>query len=258
MLEPWKTLTERATQLASNPETSEMLDFYANLLRAQGEIYRHIRSVSSRVPSGDLEHDLPALLSQLRLIFRVAESGPATLADKARLLAGTGEAEISRQLIEYWHAPDDTQFFAKALLQPYGRCLADLGIGPKNRLLRAHHCPFCGGKPQVSFLKTHGESGEGGSRNLLCSCCLTDWPSHRVLCVHCGEEDPKKLCYFHTSEWQHVRIEACDSCKRYLKGIDLTILGLAVPLIDEVAAAPLDLWARELGYTKIELNLIGL
>ena len=55
-----------------------------------------------------------------------------------------------------------------------------------------------------------------------------------------------------------IRIEACDSCGHYLKGIDLTRLGLAVPLVDEVAAAPLDLWAREQGYTKVELNLVGL
>jgi hypothetical protein len=31
-----------------------------------------------------------------------------------------------------------------------------------------------------------------------------------------------------------------------------------VPLVDEVAAAPLDLWASERGYVKIELNLVGL
>jgi len=258
MLEPWKTLTERATQLASRPETSEMLEFYASLLRAQGEIYRHLRSVPSWVPSGDLKQDLPALRSQLHLVLRVAENGPPTLAEQATLLAATGDAEFSRKLLGYWREPADTQFFAKALLQPYARCLADLAINPKNRALETHHCPFCGGRPQVSFLKTHSESGEGGSRNLLCSCCLTDWPSQRVLCVHCGEEDPEKLCYFHTAEWGHVRIEACDSCRRYLKGVDLTTFGLAVPLVDEVAAAPLDLWARELGYVKIELNLIGL
>ena len=32
----------------------------------------------------------------------------------------------------------------------------------------------------------------------------------------------------------------------------------AVPLVDEVAGASLDLWAREHGYEKIELNLVGL
>jgi formate dehydrogenase maturation protein FdhE len=31
-----------------------------------------------------------------------------------------------------------------------------------------------------------------------------------------------------------------------------------VPIVDEVASAPLDVWAIEHGYTKIELNLVGL
>jgi formate dehydrogenase maturation protein FdhE len=40
--------------------------------------------------------------------------------------------------------------------------------------------------------------------------------------------------------------------------VDLTRLGFAVPLVDEVATAALDVWAREHGYKKIELNLVGL
>jgi formate dehydrogenase maturation protein FdhE len=54
-----------------------------------------------------------------------------------------------------------------------------------------------------------------------------------------------------------VRVEACDSCNHYLKGVDMTVDGLAVPLVDEVATAPLDLWAGECGYTKISPNLMG-
>jgi formate dehydrogenase maturation protein FdhE len=40
--------------------------------------------------------------------------------------------------------------------------------------------------------------------------------------------------------------------------VDLTRLGIAVPVVDEVAGASLDLWAREHDYQKIELNLVGL
>jgi FdhE protein len=79
-----------------------------------------------------------------------------------------------------------------------------------------------------------------------------------VVCANCGEENPAKLAYFQTTTFNHVRVEACDTCKHYLKGVDLTRSGHAQPLVDEVAAAPLDLWAVEHGYTKIELNLIGL
>ena len=57
---------------------------------------------------------------------------------------------------------------------------------------------------------------------------------------------------------EHVRVDACESCRRYLKTVDRSRLGLAVPLVDEVAGAPLDIWAQEHGYTKIELNLVGL
>jgi formate dehydrogenase maturation protein FdhE len=43
-----------------------------------------------------------------------------------------------------------------------------------------------------------------------------------------------------------------------LKTVDLTKDGLAVPLVDEIAAIPLDLWAQEHGYTKLKTNLMQL
>jgi formate dehydrogenase maturation protein FdhE len=55
-----------------------------------------------------------------------------------------------------------------------------------------------------------------------------------------------------------VRVEACDACRHYLKAVDLAQTGLAVPLVDELGASALDIWARERGYTKIERNLVGL
>ena len=99
---------------------------------------------------------------------------------------------------------------------------------------------------------------DGSGRQLLCASCLTLWNVRRVICPSCGEEEEKKLGYFRSPVFDHVRIDACDGCRRYLKTIDLTRLGLAVPLVDEVAAAPLDAWARDRGYEKIELNLLGL
>jgi formate dehydrogenase maturation protein FdhE len=83
------------------------------------------------------------------------------------------------------------------------------------------------------------------------------WPFRRVVCANCGEENPANIGYYHAPEYDHVRIEACEICKHYIKAVDLTRYGLAVPLVDEVAAAALDLWVRERGYIKIELNLLG-
>jgi formate dehydrogenase maturation protein FdhE len=58
-------------------------------------------------------------------------------------------------------------------------------------------------------------------------------------------------------EIAHVRLDVCDTCRTYLKGIDLAKTGLAVPVVDELATTPLDLWAREHGYVKLQINLLG-
>jgi len=54
-----------------------------------------------------------------------------------------------------------------------------------------------------------------------------------------------------------VRVEACDTCKCYIKSVDLTRSGLAVPVVDELAAIPLTLWAHEHGYNKLQPNLLA-
>ena len=238
-----------------------MLYFYAGLLRAQKSVYEYLRSREGWLPSGILEEDLRVVRVSIPELLRAVEiSGPAALVEEARALSSFGDEELDRMLLEQWRAPSDASFFAKAFLQPYARWLADSGGQPVDRELESgeRRCPFCNGKPQVSFLQTKEASSESGGRDLICSTCLTVWPFRRVVCAHCGEERPTKLGYFHSPEYDHVRIEACDTCKRYIKGVDLTRLGLAVPLVDELAAAPLDLWAHEHGYTKIELNLVGL
>ena len=45
--------------------------------------------------------------------------------------------------------------------------------------------------------------------------------------------------------------------RHYIKSVDLTVDGLAVPEVDELAAIPLDLWATERGYAKITPNLLA-
>lgn len=257
----WDILIERAERLrAQNSETAELLTFYARLLAAQKQVYEFLCGRLNWLPSGSLVQDISDIYPALHpLLEVVAASGPALLADEAHRLKQASAADINALLLQYWHAPSDTQFFAKAFLQPYACRLAELDRRPFDRKLESgeHRCPFCLGKPQLSLLKTQ-DAGDGGGRHLLCSTCLSVWTFRRVVCANCGEERPAKLAYFHTPEYDHLRVEACDTCGHYIKGIDLTRFGLAVPLVDEIAAAALDLWARERGYTKIELNLVGL
>jgi len=261
LFESWDTRVKRAEELAheSGP-TKEILTFYAKLLQSQKEVDEFLRSRRGWLPSGSLVEDLPVVRECSSIVLRTVEgNGPPPLADEARsLLSAAGS--VDELLLAYWQSPSDTQFFAKAILQPYMRWLAESGGHPFDRGFEGieWRCPFCSGLPQVSFLKIKEATSESGNRDLVCATCTVNWSFRRVACAYCGEERPTKLGYFHTPEYDHIRIEACDTCKHYIKGVDLTRLGFAIPLVDEVAAAALDIWAHEHGYRKIELNLVGL
>jgi FdhE protein len=253
----WEKRIDRCRELAARPSaTTELLTFYAQLLDTQAQIYNSFPHTS-----GSLQGDLPTLREHLPpLVQTVQSSGPPALVEQAIALTSVSPETIDHLLLDYWHDRSDQQFFAKALFQPYMQRVAESSTMPlyPDFPRRENQCPFCLGKPQVSYLKIAESDSESGNRHLLCATCLSAWEFRRVVCASCGEEHPAKLGYFQTSEYEHVRIEACDSCKHYIKGVDLTILGLAVPLVDDVATAALDLWASEKGYTKIELNLVGL
>ncbi|HKE55467.1 MAG TPA: formate dehydrogenase accessory protein FdhE [Pyrinomonadaceae bacterium] len=262
MSEWWDNQIRRANLLAEQTNGSaELLTFYAHLLRAQRDIYLFLRTRQNWLPSGDLQGDLPVLIEPWSEFLKVVQSrGPALLAAKAGDLLTVSGTAIEEILLDHWRKPSAIDFFPKAYLQPYARWLAETGTPPISREHEQNerHCPFCGGNPQVSFLQNKETTAESGNRDLICATCLSSWSFRRVVCANCGEERPEQLAYFQSPEFDHVRIEACDSCKHYLKGVDLTRLGLAAPLVDEIAAAPLDLWAKDHGYTKIELNLVGI
>jgi Protein involved in formate dehydrogenase formation len=120
------------------------------------------------------------------------------------------------------------------------------------------HCPSCGGLPQASYFDVSAEALVAGTRRLVCSRCSSTWALARLTCASCGEQDSKRLQIFHEKEmFAHIRVDACENCKRYILSIDLKKDGRAVPLVDELAALPLDLYAQEHGYKKIVPNLMG-
>ena len=63
--------------------------------------------------------------------------------------------------------------------------------------------------------------------------------------------------YREEAQFPHVRIDACQACQHYLLTFDLRQDTAAVPVVDELACLPLDLFARERGFTKITPNLLG-
>jgi len=172
-----------------------------------------------------------------RLRQVVASSGPPLLAEAARNHTEPAESLIARVLRQ----AEAIEAAARSQINRAG--------------ITRNTCPFCGERPVAAVLRPEGE---GGKRYLLCSLCLTEWEFRRMLCPNCGEENHERLPVYTTKEFQHIRVEACDSCRHYLKAIDLTVDGRAVPEVDEIAAIALDLWAAANGYNKISPNLLDL
>jgi formate dehydrogenase accessory protein FdhE len=248
----WADCIRRAEGLAGEDGPARsLLAFYTRILTEQRSMYE---SFVRQPPSGSA--DIDAIIVARRaahFLQAFADSDDENLSAEARSLA-SDERTVEQALRDYWLTRSDRRFFAKALTQPYARWRSELEAGTRSGPSEARRCPQCNGAPQAAVLET----GDGGPRHLLCATCLALWPCRRVVCPACGEEREQQLAYFQSPDFEHVRIDACESCGRYLKTIDRGRLGLAVPLVDEVAAVALDIWAREHGYEKIELNLVGL
>ena len=99
------------------------------------------------------------------------------------------------------------------------------------------------------------EEGQGARRSLLCALCFHEWDYLRIQCPSCEENRFDALPVYTPDAPANARIDACDSCRTYIKTIDLSKDGLAVPTVDDLASLPLDLWARERGYQRLYPNL---
>src|SRR5204863_9095093 len=151
--------------------------------------------------------------------------GPDALAAKAEELERERPKVSDIVLAD---VPAELSFFARVLLQPYmeHRLNAIIPAAQGSPCT----CPACGEKPQAAVLR--GE-GDGAKRWLLCSLCSHEWEFRRVCCPACGEEDHMRLPVYTAAEFGHVRVEVCDRCQTYIKSVDLTKNGLAIPCVDE-------------------------
>ena len=251
----WDQRIARAHQLAATKEDARsLLRIYARLLELQRDATHQLTRIAL---SGSIEQDLHALRVAADPMFAGADICPLTVVTEINRLRDSSDEDFASALLEAWLSPGGG-FAARFVLQPYAEQLAARDIAPlARRDVRAgFSCPFCGGSPQLSILHA-GAAGDGGGRSLQCAMCSTTWPFRRVRCANCGEEDEHRLGYYSATELDHLRVEACDTCRYYMKAVDLTRLGIAVPIVDEIAGSALDVWAVQHGYCKVELSLVG-
>jgi FdhE protein len=264
---PWYRRIERAEHLAKQHwAVAEILGFYAHVARFQKDFYGRLEAAAVRVStgaSGEKSFGLPEsreILASFGPFLSVVEKlGPARLAALARDLHQSSPELWSGLLDASWSTTESSselpeEFLARAFLQPYAEFVRSRVATNADGHLHSR-CPFCHRKPGLGVLR---QQGEGARRSLMCSFCLAEWEFRRIICPGCGEENNAKLPVYQASDFDYIRVEACDTCHAYLKAVDLTKNGLAEPMVDEMAAAPLDLWAQEHGYSKLQRNLMGM
>ena len=262
---PWRRRIQRAEELAGQHSfAAEILGFYIHIARFQEDLHRQLsgafaRSLEAASFLAELtREELEILSSRFEAFLSLAEAhGPKPLAELSRELRARGRDFWSQSLNDGWtaHSPSDAQgLLAWAFLQPYAELLRSRAGRHPASTSRAL-CPFCNRKPGVGVLR---QMGDGGARSMVCSFCLAEWDFRRIVCPGCGEENDKRLPVFTATDFDYIRVECCESCKTYIKSVNLTKNGRAEPLVDELASAPLDLWARQHGYTKLQTNLLGI
>ncbi len=279
--ELWSDRRRRVAELRTQRGfVRQLLDFYGALLPVQERAYHEAMAAA---PSPAQVAAFVAVSVVPSVVDVSIAAGPDALRSSAiRWL----EMDTPYGAVHRWMAGDEQpmieRFVARASVGPVLEAL-----GPDARRVcrgrrDARHCPDCGGPPQVSYSVRASDDLATGPRRLSCARCGNSWGYPRMTCAGCGEDTGPKLPilseegttsgergsvvrglpggaadHVQKAIFPHLRIEACDSCRRYLLNVDCADDPKAVPLVDEMTAVPLDLVARERGYTKITPNLMG-
>ena len=247
---------ERARVLSErHPASRDALLFYREICGFQQTVARTLetRRGASTSPGAPqrLSFDLGAVVSfRQPFVDLVLDKAPDPLQRAAKDLDEASCREALEDYVAQRETTSPRSFFARVLLQPW------VAASPPNPGARAsNRCPHCGHPPQVVCRRPQGD---GTALSLVCSLCLTEWPFARGHCPACGLAEEKKLVYYAAPEIEHLQVQVCESCRKYLHQVNFAKDPEAVPDVDEIAALPLDVWAGEQGFRKLHPNLVGM
>ncbi|HLZ95106.1 MAG TPA: formate dehydrogenase accessory protein FdhE [Candidatus Dormibacteraeota bacterium] len=277
----WTERRRRVRELRElRPFAREVLDLYGALLAVQEDAYH--QALATPPPPDRLEAYVAELVMPSVIDAALAAAPERLRVAVSKRLEDGGPGSALHAWIRDEPSPPVDTFLARAatspVLEALGERAGEAFPGPR----AGGTCPRCGAPPQLGWFAAAGEDLATGPRMLMCSRCHTSWGYARMTCPSCGEDSSSRLPIFSEegasagergsvirglptgrtqppadAVFPHIRIEACDTCRRYLLNVDTAGDPAAVPLVDELAAIPLDLVARDRGFTKITPNLVG-
>lgn len=276
----WKQRRERASELAERwGFAAEVLSFYRALLEVQERAFDAALShqpAREGIAAYAAEHVLPSVIETS------VAGGPPAMTES--VLTTFHESDL-QAVIEAWLSGESLgsveRYLARASAGPLLEALAPSFETVLSRADGA--CPKCGGLPQLSYFAPSDEDLVTAHRHLLCSRCAWTWKFPRLMCPSCGEVETKELAIYGEigttqaelsdniiksrgnpaasqlppAQFPHMRVDGCKSCSTFTLCLDLERDRHAVPIVDEIAAIPLSLYAVERGLNKIVPNLMG-
>jgi formate dehydrogenase maturation protein FdhE len=252
---PWSERRRRAEQLRErHPFAAEVLTLSLALLDVQEPAFASAAGAPPETARALARELLP------KVIDATAAAGPATLTQRAvaRFHAADLDDVIDRWLRGAEQSAVD-RYLARAACEPVLAAMSPAALSVLCAGDRGDRtCPHCGGPAQLGYFALSDEALVTGPRHLVCARCAASWVHPRMVCAGCGEETSSRLPFYSEPElFPHARIDACETCRRYLLSFDLRKDAEAVPVVDELAALPLDLYAKERGLQKVTPNLMG-
>jgi len=248
---------ERARELGGRYEfAAESLRLYLALVDAQERA--HERAVADR-PQPDALAAYVVRVALPGVMEASVAAGPERLREAVLLRFHDGDLE---GIVEAWLAGQEQHgtdaFLARASAAPVLEALPEAAASLRAGPVDERRCARCGGLPQLAIFGDSGEALVTSQRRLACARCANEWVISRMTCAYCGETSGAKMPILSEIDvFPHLRIDACDICRRYLITVDVRKDPRAVPVVDEIAALPLDFAAAERGYRKITPNVMG-
>ena len=261
--------------IAAKPTYRDLIAFYGRIFAAQEEARQRIRLepvlISEELLTIRRREQLP-LVPVAGMAFDPAEAGVllgeicgiavdcgSGLSGSARILSAKSaetkplfrdfinedESAMARAAAGLGVDSHALAFFLYHSLRPALRCCARQlsGFLTDDPVWEQGYCPICGSPPGLSCLEGDGE------RSLFCSFCWHKWPLRRALCPFCGNRDQEHRLFLYSDEEPEYRVDACASCRKYIKTVDTRVLGRrSYPPLEQIASLHLDIKAVEEGY----------
>jgi hypothetical protein len=230
------------------PHTYGKDDLLASRLRAGRRLIEFDEIAFDWSDARRLVRDAAELLHRFELVDQTELALMTTLVRDAKALPVLLRTWYDRPVADLGQEPPPIEVSQGAsqvclvAMRPWlARCAAAVQSSLDQLTGASVACPVCAGEPDFTVWSARG-------RSLTCSRCIGRWPYPDDRCAFCGEAEASARRSF-ASQSRTYRVEACNTCRRYLKGFDERrstrplILG-----VDAIATLPLDAAAMQMGF----------